>query len=151
MNPIHEAGFASLVVLFMATGPSALAALVAFILAWKRPKGAVVAANAAIVLASLVCVLAAVTTAKLHSRVDYWIDTGGYGPPAQIRAQYGAEWHESARFSAWVGLIFSALPFIFSVLAYRVAKGKDSAIKTPMGMLLFAGLAVFVCLVMAIL
>jgi hypothetical protein len=31
MNPIHKSGFASLVVLFFATGPLALAALVAFI------------------------------------------------------------------------------------------------------------------------
>ena len=151
MNPIHESGFASLVVLFFATGPSALAALVAFILAWKRPKTAVAVANVAIVLASLLCLLAAVTTVKLHSRVDYWIDTGGYGPPAQIRAQYGAEWHESARFTAWVGLIFSVLPFISSALAYGVAKRKDSTIKTPMGMLLLAGVALFICLLMAIL
>ncbi len=151
MNPIHESGFARLVVLFFAAGPSALTAFVAFILAWKRPKSAVTAANVAIVLASLLCIFAAFTTVQLHSRVDYWIDTGGYGPPAQIRAQYGAEWHASARLTAWVGLVFSALPFIFSALGYGVAMRKDSEIKTPMGMLTLAGLAVFVCLIMAIL
>lgn len=151
MNPIHETGFASLIVLFFAMGPSALAALVAFILAWKRPKGAVAAANVAIVLASLMCLVAAAITVQLHSRVDYWINTGGYGPPAQIHAQYGAEWHASARLTAWVGLVFSALPFLLSAISYKIAMGRDSTIKTPMGMLLLAGLAVFVCLLLAIL
>src|SRR6478735_1851931 len=99
MNPIHESGFASLVVLFFATGPAALAALISLILVWKRPKQAIVAANGTIILAALVCVLAAVTTSRLHSRVDYWIDTGGYGPPADVRAKYGADWHASARFT----------------------------------------------------
>jgi hypothetical protein len=151
MNPIHESGFASLVVLFFATGPSALVALLAFILAWKRPKRAMAAANVSIVLASLLCLLAGVITAKLHSRVDYWIDTGGYGPPAKIRAEYGAEWHASARLTAWVGLVFSALPFILSAIGSMVAKRKDPELRTPMGILLFAGVAVFACLVMAIL
>ncbi len=151
MNPIHESGFASLVVLFLATGPAALMAFVAFILAWKRPKGAVGVANVAIVLASLLCLLAAVITVKLHSLVDYWIDTGGYGPAAKIRAEHGAEWHASARITAWAGLVFSALPLILSAISYMVAKRKQPEIKTPMGLLLFAAVAVFVCLLMAIL
>ena len=151
MNPIHESGFASLVVLFFATGPSALAALIALALAWKRPKGAVIAAKAGIILAALVCVLAAVTTSKLHSRVDYWIDTGGYGPPADVRAKYGADWHESARFTAWAGLVLTAVPFLVSGIAHWVAQQKDSEIKAPVFMIGLAGVAVFSCLLMAIL
>jgi len=151
MNPIHESGFASLVVLFFATGPSALAALIALALAWKRPKGAAVAAKAGIILAALVCALAALTTAKLHSRVDYWIDTGGYGPPADVRAQYGADWHASARLTAWAGLVLTAVPFLVSGLAHWVAQRKDAEIKAPVFMIGLASVAVFYCLLMAIL
>ena len=151
MNPIHESGFASLVVLFFAACPGALAALVALILLWKHPKKAASAANVAIGLSALVCLLAAVTTIKLHSRVDYWIDTGGYGPPADIRAQYGAEWHDSARLTAWAGLIFVALPVVVSVLVHQVAHRKEKDIEQPIVVFALGGLALFFCIIMAIL
>lgn len=151
MNPIHESGFASLVVLFFATLPAALGALVTLVLVWKRPKEAVTAANVTIILAALVCLFAAVTTAKLHSRVDYWIDTGGYGPPADVRAKYGADWHASARFTAWVGLVFTALPFTISAIAQVLALRKDLQIKPSMPVIVLGALAVFSCLLMALL
>jgi hypothetical protein len=151
MNPIHESGFASLIVLFFATGPAALAALIALILAWKRPKAAIIAANVTIVLASLVCLLAAITTSKLHSRVDYWIDLGSYGPPADIHAKYGADWHASARLTAWAGLVFTALPFAISGLTHVLAMRKDPEIKPSVVVFVLGGLAVFSCLLMAIL
>lgn len=138
-------------VLFFASGPAALSALISLILLWKRPKGAVIAANVTIILAALVCALAAVTTSKLHSRVDYWIDTGGYGPPADVRAKYGADWHASARITAWVGLVFTALPFTISVIAQILARRKDPEIKMPWVVLVLGGLAVFSCLLMGIL
>jgi hypothetical protein len=97
-----------------------------------------------------VCFLAAVTTAKLHSRVDYWIDSGGYGPPADIHAQYGPDWHASARLTAGVGLVFTALPYIFSALVYAIAKRKEPAITTAIPVLVLAGVSIFLCLMMGV-
>lgn len=151
MNPIHESGFASLFVLCFGTFPAALSACIALLLVWKYPKGAATAANVALVLGALVCLFAAVTTVKLHSRVDYWIDTGGYGPPADIRAKYGADWHASARITAWVGLLFTVVPFLLSAIAYTLARRKNAEIEWPAVPLVLVGLGVFSCLVMGIL
>lgn len=150
MNPIHESGFASLVVLFFAACPAGLAALIALILVWKRPRVAALAANVAMVIAALVCIFAAVTTLHLHSRVDYWIDTGSYGPPVEIRAKYGPEWHESARLTAWVGLVFSALPSGIAVIAYAVVRRKVQEIEKPIVSMLLLGVAAIFCLLMAL-
>ncbi|MBK9259515.1 MAG: hypothetical protein IPM54_06715 [Polyangiaceae bacterium] len=151
MNPIHESGFASLVVLFFATAPSLLASVIALVLAKYRPKGAAIAAGIAVMLAGLVCALAAVTTSKLHARVDYWINTGGYGPPAEIMAKYGPDWHASARFTAMAGLLFTAFPFGLSALAYRIARGKAAWSPPALGIVVFASVAWFWCLIMSIL
>jgi len=150
MNPIHESGFASLVVLFFAACPSGLAALIAIICSWKHPKLAISAANVALVIAALVCILAAVTTLKLHSRVDYWIDTGGYGPAAEIRAKYGEDWHASARLTAWAGLVFCALPSGISVIVHALVRRKVQDIKKPIGPLVALGVAAFFCFIMAV-
>lgn len=151
MNPIHESGFASLFVLLFASCPGALATLIALVLSWKHPRKAVMAANVAIILSALVCLLAAITTMKLHSRVDYWIDTGGYGPPADVRAKYGAEWHDSARFTAWVALFLTALPLLISGIVHFIAYRKDAELRPPIVVFGLAGAAIFFCLMMAIL
>jgi hypothetical protein len=56
-----------------------------------------VAAAITAIVATLVLVVAAVTTAKLHAQVDFWIDSGGYGPAADVRLTHGPDWHQSAR------------------------------------------------------
>ena len=150
MNPIHESGFASLMVLFMASIPGGVAALVALILSWKRPKNAVVAANLAVLLSSAVCALAALITIKLHTLVDYWIDTGGYGPVDQVRAQYGAEWHASARLTAWAGLVLTALPFAISALVHVLAGRREPTLEKPTSVLIFAAVTIFGCVLTAI-
>jgi hypothetical protein len=151
MNPIHEAGFASLFVLFIATGPSALAALVALVLSRFRPKAAAIAAGISVVLAALVCVLAAITTSKLHERIDYWINTGGYGPPADVMAQYGPEWHASARLTAMVGMLFTSVPFAVSALAYRITRRDEPWSPAARGIGIFAAIAAFWCLLICVL
>jgi hypothetical protein len=151
MNPIHESGFASLVVLFFAACPGALAAFVALVLSWKHPRKATIAANAALILSALVCVFAAIITMRLHSRVDYWIDTGGYGPPADVRAKYGAEWHDSAHFTAWIGLFLTALPLIVSGIVHFAAYRKEAKLRPPIEVFVIAAAAIFFCLIMAIL
>lgn len=151
MNPIHESGFASLMVLFMASIPGGVAALIALILSWKRPKSAVAAANVAVLLSSAVCALAALITMKLHTRVDYWINTGGYGPVEQVRAQYGAEWHASARLTAWAGLVLTALPFAISAIVHVLARRREPAIKKPTSVLIFAAVTIAGCVLMSIL
>jgi hypothetical protein len=150
MNPIHEAGFASVMVLFLLTSPAALSALVALVLSWKRPRGALVAADATFVLGALLCLLAAVTTMKLHTRVDQAIDSGGYGPADAIRRQYGADWHESARLTAWVGLVFSAIPCGIARLVHALVRKKMPDIEKSNGPLVMFGVAALICLVMAI-
>lgn len=138
-------------VLFLASIPGGVTTLIALILLWKRPKGAVVAANVAVLLSSAVCGLAALITLKLHERVDYWIDTGGYGPPAQVRAQYGAEWHASARLTAWTGLVLTALPFVLSAIVHVLARRKEPSVDKSTTVVAIAAVAIFVCLLLAIL
>lgn len=150
MNPIHESGFASLMVLFLASIPGGLSALIALILSWKRPKSAVVAANVAALLSSAVCALAALITIKLHARVDYWINSGGYGPVDQVRAQYGAEWHESARLTAWAGLVLTALPFAISALVHVLARRREPTIEKPTAVVIFAAVTIVGCVLTAI-
>lgn len=150
MNPIHESGFASLAVLFLASIPGGVAALIALILSWKRPKNAVVAANVAVLLSSAVCVFATLITIKLHERVDYWINTGGYGPVDEVRAKYGVEWHASAGLTAWAGLVFTALPFAISALVHVLARRREPTMKKPTALLIFAAVTITACLLMGI-
>lgn len=138
-------------VLFLASIPGGVTTLIALILLWKRPKSAVVAANLAVLLSSAICGLAALITLKLHERVDYWIDTGGYGPPAQVRAQYGADWHASARLTAWTGLVLTVLPFVLSALVHVFARKKEPSVDKSTTVVVIAAVAIFVCLLTAIL
>lgn len=151
MNPIHESGFASIILLFFGTAPAALCALVALVIVWKRPKGAAAAATMSILFGALVCLAAALITVRLHSRVDYSIDTGGYGPPASVRAEYGADWHASARITAWVGLLFPALPLLVSGIVVQMARKKEPEIPMSYGVFGFAAFALFVCFLASIL
>ncbi|MDC3962568.1 hypothetical protein KEG38_52610 [Polyangium jinanense] len=150
MNPIHEAGFASLVVLVFATAPAFVAALVAALVARFRPKASAVAAAIAAIVATLVLVLAAVTTAKLHARIDFWIDTGGYGPPADVRRTYGPDWHASARLTAWIGIVVTALPLSLAALGYRISRRGERWSKAALVVSILVGLAEVACLVMAL-
>lgn len=150
MNPIHEIGFASLILLFFLTVPGALSALIALAFSWKRPRWAFHAANVTFVLNALVCVLAALITLKLHARVDEAIDSGGYGPIADIRQRYGADWHASARLTAFVGLAMSALPVGLAFLVHELVRRKNPETERPVGPMLILGIAAFICLLMAL-
>ncbi|MFT3768399.1 MAG: hypothetical protein QM820_23370 [Minicystis sp.] len=150
MNPIHEAGFASLIVLAMGAAPAAFASVLAIVLSRWKPKAGLVFAGIGAVLSALVLLVAAVTTVKLHERIDYWIDTGGYGPSADVRRTYGPEWHSSARITATVGVFFTALPLLLSGLGYKRARAKNGWGVGAIVIGSIAGLSLLWCLAMCV-
>lgn len=150
MNPIHEAGLASLFVLAVAATPGALASLIALVLSRAKPRGGRLAAGFGAVLSALVLILAATMTVRLHQRIDHWIDTGGYGPPAEVRRTYGPDWHDSARITAIVGVLFTALPLLLAWGGHKRARGQAGWGRGAIITGVFVGLSLLFCLVMCL-
>ncbi|MEZ4226826.1 MAG: hypothetical protein R3B13_38150 [Polyangiaceae bacterium] len=126
MNPIHESGAAITLLLLFIGGPSMLVLLlVAALSTWfaKERRGI---ARAAIVLTALAsCVLlvfAAFATGALHGRIDADVAAGGYGPaldPTLVRS-----WHDSARWTARIGLLVGGVPLMIAAGLWRRAREK---------------------------
>lgn len=150
MNPIHEAGLASLFLLALASTPGALASLLALVLARAKPRAARLAAGSGAVLSALVLLVAATITIRLHQRIDFWIDTGGYGPPAEVRRTHAPEWHDSARITAIVGVLFTALPLLFAWGGHKRARGRAGWGRGAILTGVFVGLSLLFCLVMCL-
>lgn len=124
MNPIHELGFASLMLLALAFsidfGIGALAALLAV---FRRKS----AALGLLWPAGLICVVlmmsAALVTMAMHAKIDEAIGSGAFGPPQDIAAQYGKEWHDSADFTARLGSAGGTLMIALMASVLRAAQG----------------------------
>lgn len=150
MNPIHESGFASLVVLALGTTPAALAALIALVAARCRPRVGAAFAVVAGALSALVLAVAALMTRRLHAVIDFWIGTGGYGPPADVTRTYGPEWHDSARFTAIVGIVLTVVPIALAGLAYRLSRRDKVWGPAALTVTALLGLALAACGLMAV-
>jgi hypothetical protein len=147
MNPIHEAGFASLVLLLFGSAFPALPSVLAAALGKRHPRVAAACAALAVVLASLLCVAAALTTRRFHEIIDHWVNAGAYGPPADVTRTYAPGWHDSARWPAIAGVLLSALPLALSAFGYRRARAGRPWGLAALVIAVVAGLSLGFCLV----
>jgi hypothetical protein len=149
VNPIHDAGFASLFVLAFGAAPAFFVALIAALAGRRKPALAAACAAIAAVVSTLLLVFAGLMTSWFHARIDHWIDIGAYGPPADVMRTYGPEWHASARWTARAGMVVAAVPLLLATFGYHAARaGKEwqSGALVTAGIV---GLAGLYCLVMA--
>lgn len=148
MNPIHESGFASLILLFLGFSLDFAFGVLALLLgAFRKKKGALGVLWVAALICALLMLGAAFMTSSLHNRIDYWINSGAYGPPDKIAAEYGGMWHDSADFTSIAGVVGGSLMIALLAPAFRLARGSwawDMDYAFPIGVLALSWLICFV-------
>ncbi len=134
MNPIHEAGAASLMLsLFCATPVLFVLALVA-LARDSRADASTVWRPIHAFCAVLFVLACALVTLNLHDGVERAISSGGYGAPADVRRQYAAEiveWHASANAPVYTALVVSALTALVANARTLWRKARRTKQPTP--------------------